>query len=495
MSDTMHLAQLLGASGDTRPQRYYSLEGVVERELGLGLDKTLQKSDWSGEVSHEQLLYAARDAAAELPLFHLLTAACAAAGLDRIRALEEACLPALAWMEAAGVLVDDAAWMVRSEKDVLELGILAADLCTLLHDAHAQGVVLPQAPEAVNWNSPAQILQVLHALGADHITSTGELLLTQLAPDYPFAARFLEYRHMAQRIKNGGAKWLRDWIHPITHRVHAEYFQIGSRAGRMSCAHPNMQQIPKSRDYRTSIIAGPGNVLLKADYGQLQLRLAAVAAPEPIMRDAFRDKKDLHKRTAAYVLGLDEAVVTEDQRTLAKAINFGLLFGMGDRRFREETRKKYKIELSPEEARHHRDAFFKLYPGLRAWHRATGAVLRSEGAIEARTPLGRRRTNLQRYTECLNTPIQGAEADGFKLAVARLYAHRHEVPEARLIMCVHDEIVAEAPAAHAADAAAWLTRHMQAAMDEVVKHEVPIEVEVKIGKDWAGTPLDTGDAY
>jgi DNA polymerase-1 len=489
VSDTMHLAQLLGASGETRPKGYYSLEGVVERELGLALDKTLQQSEWSEELSREQILYAARDAAAEIQLYPILTVACTAAGLDRIRALEEDCLPALAWMEAAGVRIDEAAWQQRATQDVLQLGIIEADLCRLLHDAAGPGCELPLVPEAVNWQSTQQVLAVLHALGATQETSTAEVVLTRLAPDYPLVARLLEYRHLAQRIKNGGATWLRQYLHPLTNRVHADYQQVGSRAGRMSCSHPNMQQIPKSADYRTSIIAGAGNVLLKADYGQLQLRLAAVQAPEPGMLQALRDGAKLHERTAAYVLGCAEDAVTPEQRQLAKALNFGLLFGMGAKAFQEQALKGYGVSLTLAEATQHREAFFRLYPGLRQWHRATGAQLDAEGSLDVRTPLGRRRTHIERYTEALNTPVQGAEADGFKLAVARLYAHRHDAPNARLLMCVHDEIVVECPAAQAHETAQWLKYHMVQAMKEVVQDQVPIEVEVKIGKDWAGTPL------
>jgi DNA polymerase I-like protein with 3'-5' exonuclease and polymerase domains len=385
------------------------------------------------------------------------------------------------------VLIDEHAWQERSRRDVLELGIVETDLCTLLNQAVGQGIGLPQAPEAVLWTSPKQVLAVLQALGAQ-ITSTAELVLAQIAADYPLAARLLDHRHLSQRRKNGGAKWLRDFIHPLTHKVHADYQQVGTRAGRMSCTRPNMQQIPKSADYRTSIIAAPGHVLLKADYSQIELRLAALIAPEPIMLQALKDGEDLHRRTAAHLLGCDVAAVTPHQRTLAKALNFGLIYGMGSERLQSQARKDYNIRLTLDEATQHREAFFRLYPNLRGWQNATGALLRYEGSIDARTLLGRRRLGIQRYTEAVNTPVQGSAADGFKLAIARLYAHRHEVPEAQLIMCVHDELVAECPAEQAEPTAAWLTRHMQAAMEEVVQGQVPIEVEVQIGKDWAGTP-------
>ena len=490
LTDTMHLAQLLGASAEQRPKGYYGLEGVVERALARRLDKTLQQSDWSGELSHEQVLYAARDAAAEVSLYPLLTEACTKADLNRIRAIEEACLPALTWTERAGVLIDEEAWQARSARDALELGVVETDLCTLLYRAAGQGVHLPKMPEAVNWNSPQQVLDVFRALGATDITSTAEVVLAQLAPDSPLAARLLDYRHYSQRQKTGGASWLREHIHPLTHRVHADYQQVGTRAGRMSCWTPNMQQIPRSADYRTSIIAAPGSVILKADYSHIELRLGALEAPEPVMLEAFRAGQDLHQRTAAYLLGCELAAVTSAQRAIAKAINFGFLYGMGVPRFRSVALKDYKIALTEEQATEHREAFFRLYPGLRAWHQRTGARLRHEGAVETRTPLGRRRLGVARYSEALNTPVQGAAADGFKLATARLYAHRHEVPETRLIMSLHDELVAECPAEQAEAAAAWLTRHMQAAMEDVVQGQVPVDVKVQIGSDWAGTPLE-----
>ena len=206
-----------------------------------------------------------------------------------------------------------------------------------------------------------------------------------------------------------------------------------------------MQQIPRSADYRRSIIAAPGCVLLKADYSQIELRIGALGAQEPRMLEALRAREDLHDRTAASMLGCAIADVEKSQRNIAKTINFGFLYGMGVPRFRAETLKKYRIALTEEQATAHRETFFRLYPGLRAWHKATGALLRYEGAIETRTPLGRRRLGVSRYSEALNTPVQGAAADGFKLATARLYAHRHEVPGARLIMSLHDELVGGVP--------------------------------------------------
>ena len=196
----------------------------------------------------------------------------------------------------------------------------------------------------------------------------------------------------------------------------------------------------------------------------------------------------MHRLTAARVLGRAPETVTSADRQLAKALNFGLLYGMGATRLREYAFTNYKVSLTESEAQQHRGTFFQLYPALRQWHRATGAALQQSQAIETRTLAQRRRVDVAKYTEALNTPIQGTGADGMKSALARLFAHRAEVPDARLIMCVHDEIVAECPQSRRRRRRSGC-RHMATAMDEIVGGAVPVVVETTIGQDWAGTPL------
>ena len=207
------------------------------------------------------------------------------------------------------------------------------------------------------------------------------------------------------------------------------------------------------------------------------------------MLTAFQAGEDLHRLTAARVLGRAPETVTSADRQLAKALNFGLLYGMGATRLREYAFTNYKVSLTESEAQQHRGTFFQLYPALRQWHQATGAALQQSQAIETRTLAQRRRVDVAKYTEALNTPIQGTGADGMKSALARLFAHRAEVPDARLIMCVHDEIVAECPQEQAEETAQWLQTHMTTAMAEIVGGAVPVVVETTIGQDWAGTPL------
>jgi DNA polymerase-1 len=246
-----------------------------------------------------------------------------------------------------------------------------------------------------------------------------------------------------------------------------------------------MQNIPRTPAYRACFRAPAGRALVKADYAQIELRLAAVIAGDEAMLAACRDGADLHTRTAATVLGVAADRVTREQRQLAKALNFGLLYGMGAAGLRQYAAAQYGVALSQEEAEAHRDRFFAAYRGLRRWHRG-----QPEGAVTTRTLAGRQRLAVARFTEMLNTPVQGSGADGLKAALSRLWRHRSEVPTARLIATVHDEIVAECPAADAPVVAGWLSRHMEAAMSEVVAGQVPIAVEATIARDWAGTPLE-----
>jgi DNA polymerase-1 len=139
-----------------------------------------------------------------------------------------------------------------------------------------------------------------------------------------------------------------------------------------------------------------------------------------------------------------------------------------------------------------RSPFFQLYPAFARWHAALKAQIRAEGAIDTRTLTHRRRLEIRSYTEAANTPTQGSAADGFKLALVRLWRDRHTMPEARVIGVVHDEMIVEVPRAQAEAAHAWVQQHMEAAMTRVVRGQVPIVAEVTIGQDWAGSPLDGG---
>jgi DNA polymerase I len=355
--DTMLAAQLLGAGTPEGMLRECGLAAVVERYLHLTLDKAEQRGDWMGALSHRQLRYAAIDAAILLPLAERIEEALRSAGLCRVATIEDASVPALAWLELAGLPVQEAYWRERAASEHHRMEALHATLDALVgHTSNnGDGFTLSLEP-FVNWQSPAQVLALLQSRGYA-IENTDSSTLLVLANGDPLIAHLLDYRDAAKRASTYGATWLDDDLHPVTGRIHADYLQLGSKAGRMSCARPNLQNLPRSVAYRGAIRARDGYVLVKADFSQIELRLAAAMAPDETMLTAFRAGKDLHVLTASQVLGIPEDQVEPHQRQLAKALNFDLIYGMGARRLQEYAWTTYRVRMSEKEASRHRQRF------------------------------------------------------------------------------------------------------------------------------------------
>jgi DNA polymerase-1 len=281
-----------------------------------------------------------------------------------------------------------------------------------------------------------------------------------------------------RRVTAFGGKWL-EHVAPDG-RVYPKWLQLGASSGRMACSEPNMQQLPRG-DHRRCVVAPPGRLLVKADYSQIELRIAAKLTGDEALLDAYRRGEDLHALTARTVLGAAE--VTREHRQLAKALNFGLVFGMGARAFQSYARTNYGVGLSEDQAKQYRGAFFRAYPGLARWHRGVGRT--GDRAIDTRTLTGRRRQGVVRYSDKLNTPVQGTGADGLKLALALLWERRSACPGAFPVLAVHDEVVVERDAAQADAVTAWLRTAMLDAMAPLVE-PVPVAVEVRAGPTWGG---------
>jgi DNA polymerase-1 len=468
--DLMLMARLLTAG--TREGN--TLADVALRELGMTLDKEQQASDWTGELSREQLDYAARDARVTLDLYAPIMAKIKAAGLERVAEIENRAVPAFVWLAASGCPFDPAAW----EALAVEAEARTADLEKQLNrKAPARENGAPW-----NWRSWQQVKAAFAELGID-LPSTGDAVLAGVG--HPLAVLLREHRQASQLVKAFGRKW-RDFADDG--RIHAGWNQLGAASGRTVCKTPNLQQVPKDPRYRCCFKAPPGSVLVRADYGQLQLRIAAKVADEKTMLQAFQAGEDLHTLTARRVTGKTRP--SQDDRQLAKVLNFGLLFGMGARALANQARQEYGMELTEAEAKAHRDAFFESYAGLAKWHQKAARVqyrarLGFEPPGESRTILGRRRL-FDRETPLtfrLASPVQGAEADGAKLAMALLWERSAECPGAFPVAFVHDEIVVEADAGRTEQAAAWLKGAMVDGMREILD-PIPVAVEVTAGSSW-----------
>jgi DNA polymerase-1 len=465
--DTLLLSHVLHASARMRgvaPLRH-GLKDCCQRELGITLDKDLQASDWTGALSSEQLAYAAADASVLVALYQAVTARLKEAGLDRAAAIESTALPCIVWLGSSGVPFDRDRWrdLGRTARDEAER--ITAEL----------NAIAPARPDTLfaepwNWDSPEQVQRALELAGCP-VESTADGVLAAI--DHPLAKLLRDHRDARKRETTYGEAWLSHVA--ADGRVYPRWVQLGANSGRMACGSPNMQNLPRG-EYRKCVAAPPGRVLVKADYSQIELRIAAKISGDKALIAAYERGEDLHTLTARQVLGIAE--VTKQHRQLAKAINFGLLYGMGAKSFRSYARTNYGVEMTEAEAHAYREAFFNAYPGLRRWHRSI-----RDGATDTRTLVNRRVTGVEHFTEKLNLPVQGTGADGLKTALGLLWARRHEVSGAVPVLAVHDEIVVEAAEAEAGKVAEWLKRCMADAMAPLVA-PIPVEVEVKIGKNW-----------
>jgi DNA polymerase-1 len=478
--DTLTMSRVLHAGSDYSVK--HDLAALAKRELGIDLDKGQQKSNWSGKLTSEQRRYAAADVLHLAAIRDSLAKKLADVSLDRTEEIERRCLPAVAWMSSVGVAVDGAAWLALAEKAEADAARLKAEMAAL-------APVRPGEFFATwKWDSPADMLTMFRALGFC-LDDTNDASLARI--DHPIAGLLREYREAVKKTGTYGRGWLKH-VRQDGH-VYPTWKQNGSEAGRMSCESPNMQQIPREAAYRRCVVAPPGRVLVKADYSQIELRIAAKVSGDKALLDAYAAGVDVHTQTAQRVLGKKD--VTKQDRQLAKALNFGLIYGMGVKSFCAKAKTDYGIELTEEQAREYRASFFRAYPGLERWHRS----VRRAKATETRTLAGRRRLvpepkpglapdklrSIEAFQDRvrLNTPVQGTGADGLKLALALLWERRDETPGAFPVLAVHDEIVVECDMDQAEAVARWVKQAMLDGIAPLVR-PVPVEVEVQVAPTW-----------
>ncbi|PRD21112.1 UNVERIFIED_CONTAM: polA [Trichonephila clavipes] len=347
------------------------------------------------------------------------------------------------------------------------------------------------AGEAFNIASPKQVGEVLFdrlGLKGGKKTATGqystsESILEKI--EHPLAEVILEHRGLA-KLKNTYTDRLVEQSHDSTHRVHTSYHQALTATGRLSSTDPNLQNIPIrtpiGRQIRRAFIAPEGRVLLAADYSQIELRLMAHFSQDDALVHAFQQGQDVHRRTASEVLGIAIEDVTNDQRRQAKAVNFGLLYGMS------EFGLTRQLGFTREESRSYIARYFQRYPGVLDYMERTRQIAREQGFVE--TILGRRlytpdilasNKMIKQAAEraAINAPLQGSAADIIKLA---MIAVDKVLPkdQAKLLLQVHDELVFEADA----DIADEFSKQIADVMQSVLEISVPFVVEVGQGQNW-----------
>jgi DNA polymerase I len=495
------------------PNLKHGLQHVVKRYLKLEISKEEQKSDWTGDLTLSQLDYAAYDVELLTQLDGPINQRMAEGNLHKAWFLECKALPTMAQLWRTGMPFQ------RDELEQLHQD-LAADnerlgeaFIDTLDEALPEGKKLPRDPDGTfnlrskpegsvregtkkqagfNLNSPKQLLDVFTTLiGAIPVDNTGKpsasrAALREYVGDHRVVAEYLAWKRVEKRrqmvealLKHLGS----------TGFIKASYMQLGADTGRMSCIGPNLQQIPRDSRFRACVKAPAGWKLVVADYAQMELRLAAAEAEDPLMIRAFQDGLDLHTVTAMQIYGVSEDEVTKEMRQISKSANFGLLYGSGARGLRNYA-AGMGVQMDLAEAGEIRAKFHAVYTGISRWQRENAAQAnrhRSDAAIRIRNS-GLRRIlpgDYNSLTVRSNTPIQGAGAAVLKRTLGKLWpllkADGEEV--VRIAGVVHDEVILLVREEHADVWCHQLAAVMQDAEAEWLG-PVPPLAEAKAADSW-----------
>ncbi|MBS0588195.1 MAG: DNA polymerase I [Proteobacteria bacterium] len=493
-----HGIQLNGIVHDTLLQSYvleshrpHNMDSLALRHLDV---KTISYDDVTGKganrIGFDEVAldiatqYAAEDADITLRLHQTLYPSIQKdERLDYIyRSIEMPVLEVLFEMERNGVLLD----YKLLQKQSHELG---EKLQALEQQAHTI------AGQPFNLNSPKQIQEILFnqlklpviKKTPTGVPSTDEDVLQQLALDYPLPKLLLDYRGLA-KLKSTYTDKLPLMMDRNTGRVHTNYAQAVAVTGRLASSDPNLQNIPvrtsEGRRIREAFIAPPGHKIISADYSQIELRIMAHISQDQRLLEAFAAGEDIHRATAAEILGIPLDQVDAEQRRYAKVINFGLIYGMS------EFGLASQLNIERSAARAYMERYFARYPGVENYMRQTREKARQFGYVE--TVLGRRlwlpeinnaNGNRRQGAEraAINAPMQGTAADIIKLAMIAVHHWLHQAQlRSKLIMQVHDELVLEVPD----DEVALVKNALPDHMGNVLRLDVPLLIEVGVGDNW-----------
>jgi DNA polymerase-1 len=419
-------------------------------------------------LTEQQLAYARDDVRHLHALRARLTERLQAADLQKVFKLEMRLIPIVVAMEHHGFAVD---------RDKLEqMRITAAASAERITGQLREKFSQPE----LNPDSPSQLLEAFRGTGVQ-LANTDEATLTKLNDDR--AKLIFSYRESAKLeasikglLKATGSDG----------RIHARFSPTGARSGGFSSSGPNLQNITRGALRSCFVASSQDRSLIVADYSQIELRIGAHFANDQVMLDAFRARKDLHRATAAAVLSKKLAEVTKADRQLAKAVNFGFLYGQGADGFRSYARTQYGITLTLEEATELRSKFFARYGGLAEWHQAAWEKA-NQGVDEARTIFGRLlcaqgEGAWDRFQLQTSYRVSGSAADVINKAMVKTVAVLPS--DVNLIATVHDELIFDCPSSQRAQYPGIIRLAMEDAFHDLFGSDLPIEVEAKVCNNW-----------
>src|SRR6056297_1961397 len=487
IDDTMLMSYALhagehGHGMDTLSERYLTHEPIPIKTL-LGSGKSAITFD--RVAVDEAVKYAAEDADITLRLWHTFKPQLHRARVTTVyETLERPLVPVLAQMERNGIKVDRDTLRAMSGKFAQKMGALEAEIHEL-------------AGRSFNVGSPKQLGEILFdemgleggKKGKTGAYATGADVLEDLATEHELPARVLDWRQLS-KLKSTYTDALQDHIDPDTGRVHTSYVQTGANTGRLASTDPNLQNIPvrseEGRRIREAFVAEPGNRLVSLDYSQIELRILAHVAQIDSLKQAFRDGQDIHAMTASEMFNVPMDEMTPEVRRQAKAINFGVIYGISGFGLARNLR------IPRSEAQGFIDRYFERFPGIKDYMNDTVSFAKEHGFVQ--TLFGRKihtpeisakgpRAGFARRA-AINAPIQGTAADIIRRAMIRMPAAIEDLP-CKMLLQVHDELIFEV-AEDSVDRLIDVARDvMQGAADPAVHLDVPLVVDAGQGANWA----------
>jgi len=459
-----------------------SLKDLARKELHIDISKEEQKSDWSlDELSPAQIRYAAADAWVVRQLYQVMAEKIAKLKKQEVyRLLQEAQYPVMKMMYS-GCHFDAPSHYWLTEKNKADLTEAEARLKKVvganinLHSGkqlsdHYKKTLNPKI--LANWNR----------------TESGNLCLDKdTVKKFSYieaVAPLAEFKTLNTQVSNFGDKLI-SYINPVTGRLHPSYTIAGAKTGRFTCSKPNLQQIPAEVRYRRLFSAPPGRKIAVADYSQLELRVLAMLSKDSVMLEAYKNGEDLHRLTASSMAGVPPGEVTKEQRSAAKAVNFGIAYGMTANGLMESAWKSYGVKMTQKSAKENISSFNETYPDAKKF--LSGAVKTAALYRRANTKTGRSIfIDKNPKTQGRNYPIQGSAGEVLLAALAEL---EKAIAASGLdiipVNTIHDEIVLEVADAHAEQAASLLEKAMIDGMLRIFPEaETTGLVEAGIGSSW-----------
>ena len=460
------------------------LWSVSDRYLGTHPDvPDMGGTDWGRELTETQYKYAEYDVVDLIKLRKAIRPRLFDDGLVHTAMVEFKSLLPEGCIELNGLPFDQEAWLELHKNNWNAARAKETDLYKALPNPTGQQTLF-EGYDTWNLDSPAQLLASLRRMGVP-VENTAEADLALVSAKYPIVSEIFEYRKYSKRCSSFGEDYLK-WLHPLTGRIHTSYYALLA-SGRFSSSKPNLQQIPRDAEYRRCFKAPKGKTFVAADYSGIEMRIVAEIAKDRELIGVFQRGEDAHYATAAIMANKAVADVTKKERQAAKAVNFGLIYGMMPPKLVIYAKSSYGVDMTLQEAEAYWKRYFDKYRGIKAWHGLATRDGKRQGFVRSMGGRIRYVDPEKAWNILKNTPVQGTGADALKMSMRLIHdAMKPYGSSMKMVHIVHDEVILEVDDEPECVKTAenLLQEQMTIGMKSYLKN-VPVEVDPASGPTWA----------